>query len=119
MTEIASEKHLVDHARVSTYGQTLDAQLAQLRAEGCAKIYQEKASGARADRRAPDKSACGTADYGPAIMVGLAAMKLHAGGKFETSRRCGTASSLTASITATAAVPSPVAIYARPLQRLR
>ena len=32
------------HARVSTYGQTLDAQLEQLRAEGCAKIYREKAS---------------------------------------------------------------------------
>ena len=28
-----------------------DAQLEQLKAEGCAKIYREKASGARADRR--------------------------------------------------------------------
>ena len=39
------------YARVSTTGQTLDAQLKQLRAEGCAKIYREKQSGARADRR--------------------------------------------------------------------
>ena len=39
------------YARVSTYGQTLDAQLEQLRAEGCAKVYREKASGAQADRR--------------------------------------------------------------------
>src|SRR6201999_1235802 len=39
------------YARVSTYGQTLDAQLEQLRAEGCGKIYREKASGARPDRR--------------------------------------------------------------------
>src|SRR4030088_1451972 len=39
------------YARVSTTGQTLDAQLEQLRAEGCAKIYREKQSGARADRR--------------------------------------------------------------------
>lgn len=39
------------YARVSTYGQTLDAQLEQLRAAGCAKIYREKATGARPDRR--------------------------------------------------------------------
>ena len=31
-------------------GRMLDAQLKQLRAEGCAKIYREKQSGARADR---------------------------------------------------------------------
>ncbi len=39
------------YARVSTYGQTLDAQLAQLCVEGCVKVYREKASGAHADRR--------------------------------------------------------------------
>src|SRR5271170_6544254 len=39
------------YARVSTVGQTLDAQLEHLRAEGCAKIYREKVTGARADRR--------------------------------------------------------------------
>lgn len=51
MTETGSENRRVGYARVSTYGQTLDAQLEQLRAEGCGKIYREKASGAQADRR--------------------------------------------------------------------
>ena len=52
MVETQSQNHrLLGYARVSTYGQTLDAQLEQLRAEGCNKVYREKASGARADRR--------------------------------------------------------------------
>jgi hypothetical protein len=41
------------YARVSTYGQTLDAQLEQLRAAGCANrnIYRVKVTGAHSDRR--------------------------------------------------------------------
>ena len=46
------ETRRLGYARVSTYGQTLYAQLAQLRRAGCTKIYREKATGARPDRRA-------------------------------------------------------------------
>src|SRR5271156_6708484 len=38
------------YARVSTDGQTLAAQDAQLMGAGCAKVYAEKVSGARTDR---------------------------------------------------------------------
>jgi DNA invertase Pin-like site-specific DNA recombinase len=51
MTEIAPQNRTLGYARVSTYGQTLDAQLEQLKAAGCAKVYREKATGARMERR--------------------------------------------------------------------
>ena len=38
------------YARVSTDGQSLDAQVKQLRAAGAEKVFKETASGARADR---------------------------------------------------------------------
>ena len=38
------------YARVSTDGQTLDAQIAQLKAAGAEKVFREKVSGARAER---------------------------------------------------------------------
>ena len=39
------------YARVSTDGQSLAAQIAELKAANCAKIFQEKISGARSDRK--------------------------------------------------------------------
>jgi Resolvase, N terminal domain len=47
MIETSPQNRHLGYARVSTYGQTLDAQLHQFRAEGCAKVYREKASGAQ------------------------------------------------------------------------
>jgi DNA invertase Pin-like site-specific DNA recombinase len=38
------------YARVSTDGQSVDAQVRQLRAAGCAKVFRETASGAKTDR---------------------------------------------------------------------
>jgi DNA invertase Pin-like site-specific DNA recombinase len=38
------------YARISTDGQSLDAQVKQLRAAGAEKVFRETASGARADR---------------------------------------------------------------------
>src|SRR6266571_122242 len=39
------------YARVSTDGQTLDAQVAELTKAGAAKVYSETASGAKTDRK--------------------------------------------------------------------
>jgi DNA invertase Pin-like site-specific DNA recombinase len=54
MVEIQSEQRLIGYARVSTYGQTLDSKLEQLRAAGCSSrnIYREKVIHARRPPRA-------------------------------------------------------------------
>ena len=62
MVETHFEKRLIGYARVSTYGETLDSQLEQLRAAGCGSrnIYREKVTDARADRTSsPDAHQAG------------------------------------------------------------
>src|SRR6201995_6159621 len=51
MTETEPQNRPMGYARVSTYGETLDSQLEQLRGAGCTKIYREKVTGAHNDRR--------------------------------------------------------------------
>jgi DNA invertase Pin-like site-specific DNA recombinase len=56
------------YARVSSNGQDLAQQLAQLDAAGCTKVYREKVSGATAER--PQlKRAIGSLDTGDVLMV--------------------------------------------------
>jgi hypothetical protein len=59
---------LYGYARVSTDGQSVDAQVKQLRAAGAEKVFKETASGARADR-AELRRAIGKLESGDVLMV--------------------------------------------------
>ena len=47
----SSAPNRLGYARVSTVGQTLEAQLDQLKATGCSRVYREKVFGAKVDRK--------------------------------------------------------------------
>ena len=51
MCEMESDMAHFGYARVSTDGQSLAAQLAELRTAKCENIFQEKVSDARSDRK--------------------------------------------------------------------
>ena len=50
LSKVGAEMAIYGYARVSTDGQSLASQEAQLTAAGCAKVYAEKVSGAKSDR---------------------------------------------------------------------
>ena len=56
------------YARVSTEGQSVAAQVAQLNRAGCKKVFREKASGAKTDH-AQLRKALATLDAGDVLMV--------------------------------------------------
>ena len=51
MTETELKNRRLGYARVSTYDQTLDVQLEQMKGAGCGHVYREKVTGVRPDRR--------------------------------------------------------------------
>ncbi len=59
---------LFGYARVSTDGQTLDSQISQLKAAGCAEIFKEKVSGGTSDR-AQLKKVLGKVSKGDILVV--------------------------------------------------
>jgi len=56
------------YARVSTNGQSLTAQVAELRDAGCTEVFQEKLSGAKSDRKQLAR-AIGRLDRGDVLVV--------------------------------------------------
>lgn len=74
------------YARVSTPGQTLDIELAQLHAAGCARVFREKVSGIKDDRREL-KRLLRMLKPGDAVIV-TALDRLTRGGPYKTLSIC-------------------------------
>ena len=68
MCEMGDQMTILGYARVSTDGQTLDAQEASLRSAGAERIFAEKISGAVTDRKALAK-AIATLGAGDVLLV--------------------------------------------------
>jgi DNA invertase Pin-like site-specific DNA recombinase len=68
MQKDAEVPEIVGYCRVSTDGQSLDAQIATLKAAGATKLFAEKRSGARSDRRQLRK-AIGALGEGDVLLV--------------------------------------------------
>jgi len=62
---------IIGYARVSTDGQTLDAQQAALREAGCARVFSEKVSGAKTDRAQLAKAIAALAEGDTLIVTKL------------------------------------------------
>jgi DNA invertase Pin-like site-specific DNA recombinase len=62
---------IVGYARVSTDGQTLDAQQSALRQAGCEKVFSEKVSGAKTDRAQLAKAIAALAEGDTLIVTKL------------------------------------------------
>lgn len=62
-------RFLIGYARVSTQGQTLDAQLDQLRAAGCVAVFAEKAGGANVRQRPELAKALASLPIGGLLVV--------------------------------------------------
>jgi DNA invertase Pin-like site-specific DNA recombinase len=63
------ENRRIGYARVSTIGQTLEAQLDQLKADGCLRIYREKVSGEQAANRRELQKMLKTLEPGDVVVV--------------------------------------------------
>ena len=59
---------ILGYARVSTDGQSLDAQLTQLKNAGCAKVFSEKVSGAKRQRTQLDRM-LSTLETGDIVLI--------------------------------------------------
>jgi hypothetical protein len=76
------------YARVSTNGQDLAAQEAELLAAGCATVFKEKVSGAKTDRAELAKVTGQQADRAVALVFMIAReRRMHAGLKRQIRRR--------------------------------